>query len=68
MQIASNVIGNILNTAFSKFDVGKALMLEFNIGYIANWYFGSDCQLQVMHHRKLFRLYSGKQNCVLCNV
>ena len=23
-------------------------MLEFNIAYIADWYFGSDCQLQVI--------------------
>ena len=31
-----------LSTVFSKFAVEKALMLEFNIAYIANWYFGSD--------------------------
>ena len=27
---------------FSKFAEGKAFMLECNISYIANWYFGSD--------------------------
>ena len=31
-------------------------MLESNISYIANWYFGSDYMT-----RKLFRLYSGKK-------
>ena len=31
-----------LSTVLSKFSVEKALMLEFNIVYIANWYFGSD--------------------------
>ena len=30
-------------------------MLESNISYVANWYFGSDYLT-----RKLFRLYSGK--------
>ena len=42
MKIASNVTENILSTVFSKFDVEKALMVEFNIAYIANWYFSSD--------------------------
>ena len=42
MKIASNVTENILSTVFSKFVVEKALMLEFNVAYIANWYFGSD--------------------------
>ena len=31
-----------LNIVFSRFAVEKALMLEFDIAYIANWYFGSD--------------------------
>ena len=31
-------------------------MLECNISYITNWYFGSDYMA-----RKLFRLYSGKE-------
>ena len=31
-----------LNTVFSRFAVEKALMLEFDIAYIANWYFGSE--------------------------
>ena len=30
------------STAFSKFAIEKALMLEFDIVYIADWYFGSD--------------------------
>ena len=42
MKIASNVTKKILSTVFSKFAVEKALMAEFNIAYIANWYFGSD--------------------------
>ena len=42
MKIVSNVNEKILSTVFSKFVVEKALMLEFNIAYIANWYFGSD--------------------------
>ena len=42
MKIASNVTEKKLSTVFSKFAVEKALMLEFNIAYIANWYFGSD--------------------------
>ena len=41
MKIASNV------TKSFKYNIQqiapeKALMLEFNIAYIANWYFGSD--------------------------
>ena len=31
-------------------------MLECNISYIANWYFGADYMT-----RKLFRLHSGKE-------
>ena len=42
MKIASNVTEKILSTVFSKFVVEKAVMLEFNIAYIANWYFSSD--------------------------
>ena len=42
MKIASNVTEKILSIIFSKFVVKKALMLEFNIAFIANWYFGSD--------------------------
>ena len=42
MKIASNLTENILSTVFSKFAAEKALMLEFNTAYIANWYFGSD--------------------------
>ena len=38
----SNLTEKKLSTVFSKFAVEKALMLEFNIAYIANWYFGSD--------------------------
>ena len=41
-KIASNVTEKILSTVFSKFVVEKALMPEFNIAYIANWYFRSD--------------------------
>ena len=42
MKIASNVTEKILSTVFRKFVVEKALMPEFNIAYIPNWYFGSD--------------------------
>ena len=42
MKIASNVTEKNLSAVFSKFAVEKALMLEFNIAYIANWYFSSD--------------------------
>ena len=42
MKVASNATEKKLSTVFSKFAVEKALMLEFNIAYIANWYFGSD--------------------------
>ena len=42
MKIASNVTEKKLSTVFSKFAVEKALMLEFNIAYIANWYFALD--------------------------
>ena len=48
MKITSNVTGKNFSTLFNKFAVEKALMLE------------SLCQLQVMHYRKLLRLYSGK--------
>ena len=37
-----NITEKKLSTVFSKFAVEKALMLEFDIAYIANWYFGSD--------------------------
>ena len=42
MKIASRVTEKVLSTVFTKFAAGKALMLESNIAYIANWYFGSD--------------------------
>ena len=42
MKIASNVTEKKLSTVFSNFAVEKALMLEFNFSYIANWYFRSD--------------------------
>ena len=37
-----NITEKKLSTVFSKLAVEKALMLEFDIAYIANWYFGSD--------------------------
>ena len=42
MKIVSNVNEKILSTVFSKFVVENALMLEFDIAYIGNWFFGSD--------------------------
>ena len=42
MKIASNATEKNLRTVFSKLALEKALILEFDIAYIANWYFGSD--------------------------
>ena len=42
MKITSNVTEKNLSTVFCKFAEEKALMVEFNIAYIAKWYFGSD--------------------------
>ena len=42
MKKASNVTEKFSSTVFSKFAVKKALMLEFNIAYVASSYFGSD--------------------------
>ena len=69
MKIASNVTEKKLSTVFSKFAEEKALVLKCNMAYIANWYFGSDIyELQVMHYRKLFRLYSGKWKTAYCAI
>ena len=69
MKIASNVTEKILSTGFSIFAVEKALMLEFNIVYIANWYFGSD---YVNCKQCTTESYSDctqeNENCVLCNI
>ena len=42
MKIASNVTDKTLSKVFSKFAEEKVFMLDCNISYIANWYFGSD--------------------------
>ena len=42
MKIVSNVTHKISSTVFSKSAEEKAFMLECDISYIANWYFGSD--------------------------
>ena len=55
MKIVSNVTDKTSSTVFSKSAEDLAFVLEPNISYIANWYFGSDYMT-----RKLFRLYSGK--------
>ena len=69
MKIASNVTDKILSTLFSKFAEDMAFMLECNILYIVNWYLVQTvCQLQVMHCRKLFRLYSGKEKTAYCAI
>ena len=60
MKIASNVIEK------SKFAVEKALMLKFNIAYIANWYFSLD--LQVMHYRKVIQIVIRKMKTAYCAV
>ena len=38
-------------------------MLECNVLYTANWYFGWDYMT-----RKLFRLYSGKEKTAYCAI
>ena len=63
MKIVSNVTDKISSTVFSKSTEGYAFMLECNISYIANWYFGSDYMT-----RKLFRLYSGKEKTAYCAI
>ena len=42
MTKTSNVTNKVLSTVVSKFAEEKAFMLERNIAYIANWYFGSE--------------------------
>ena len=42
MKIVSNVTDKVLSTVFSEFAEEKTFMLEYNISYIANWYFCSD--------------------------
>ena len=42
MKIASNSTDKILSTVFCKFAEEIAFVLECNIAYMANWYFGSD--------------------------
>ena len=42
MKIVSNVTDKILSTVFSRSAEEEAFMLECNISYIVNWYFGSD--------------------------
>ena len=69
MKIASNLTEKKLSTVCSKFAVEKALMLEFNIAYIANWYFGSD---YVNCKQCTTESYSDctheNENCILCNI
>ena len=67
--MASNVTEKILSTAFSKFSVEKALMLEFNIAYIANWYFGSDyVNCKWCTTKGYSDCTQENENCVLCNI
>ena len=56
MKTVPNVTDQISSTMLSKFSEEEAFMLECNISYIANWYFGSDYIA-----RKLFKLYSRKE-------
>ena len=42
MKIVSNVTDKVLSTKFSEFAEEKTFILEYNISYIANWYFCSD--------------------------
>ena len=61
MKIVSNVTDK--GTVFSKFAEEQAFMLECSFSYIANWYFDSDHMA-----RKLFKLYSGKEKTVYCEI
>ena len=70
MKVASNVSDKILSTVFSKFAEEEVFMLECNISYIANWYFGSDYMLIASNAlQKLIQILLRKRdNFVLCNV
>ena len=70
MKIVSNVTDKILSTLFSKFAEDMAFMLECNISYIANWYFGSDCMSIASNAlQKVIQIVLRKrENCVLCNI
>ena len=54
---------------FSKFAEEKAFMLECNIAYIANWYFGSDYMSTSSNVlQNVLRLYSGKDITAYCAI
>ena len=62
MKIVSNVTDKILSTVFSEFAEEKTFMLEYNISYIANWYFCSDYMSIASNAlQKVFSLYSWKK-------
>ena len=54
---------------FNKFAVEKDLMLEFNIAYIANWYFGSDYANDKQCTTESYSdCTQENENRVLCNI
>ena len=66
MQIASNTTEKMLSTVFSKFSVEKALMLEFDIAYIANRCFGSD--FATCKYCTVKSCTQENENCVLYSI
>ena len=69
MKIASNATEKNLRTVFSKLAVEKGLMLEFNIAYPANWYFGSDyVNCKYCTTESYSDCTQENENCVLRNV
>ena len=70
MKIVSNVTNKSLSTVFSKFAKEKSFVLECNISYIANWYFGSDyMSIESNALQKVIQIVLRKRkNCVLCNI
>ena len=70
MKIASNVTDEILSTVVGKFAKEKAFMLQYNILYIANWYFGSDYMSIASNMlQKVIQIVLRKiENWVLCNI
>ena len=70
MKIASNATDKILSTVFSKLAKEKKFMLECNISYTANWYFGSDYMSIASNalQKVIEIVLRERENCVFCNI
>ena len=68
MKIASNVTEKILSTVFSKFAVEKALMLEFNIAYVANWYLVQTMSIASNALQKVILIVLRKMKTAYCAI